>query len=80
MSNHQLEQALFYAVGANDIASLKSLARQEGARAEQLGQLLAAVLTETGPTRLPISSVKQDNAGFTMTLDGDDWVVLAAIP
>lgn len=50
----QLETALHYAT--DNPASLKALARQEAARADQMHRLLAAVLHVTGPVSVPAAS------------------------
>jgi len=76
MRNQQLEEALMNAGRANDIPSLKALARQESARADQLCQLLSAVLAVAGPIRIhgDIAHLASPGA-FSVAQDGNNWIV-----
>lgn len=79
-TNRALETALQFAGEAGDINSLKSLARQESHRADQLMQLLVAVLAETGPQRIADQALRsntRNSGGFSLSQDGDHWIVQA---
>lgn len=75
--NPALETALSYAALAGDIDSVKALARNEAHRADLNAQLLMAVLSATGPVRLTQAQLQRlsTRAGYTMTQDGDAWVI-----
>ena len=61
---------------ANDIRSLKALARAESRKAEIIQSLLSAVLEVSGPVRIRGNMNEVPPAlGFVVAIDGDQWLI-----
>ncbi len=73
MLNPALETALMFAGKAGDIEALKGLARAESVTAQQVKQILVAVLREVGPVRLRQCDIDQADTAFTVTRHQGDW-------
>lgn len=75
--NESLETALMFAGAAKDIASLKSLARRESRRADEIESLLVSVLKKTGKVVIA-NPVDAQNDGFSLSLlEGGKMIVEA---
>lgn len=63
MTSEQLKIALHLAMRRGDAESLRALALAESSRADQMGELLIAVLRKTGPVEVKMRDLESAREG-----------------